>query len=28
MDYVIAGLLLIFIVGMLVALKRYERRRQ
>jgi len=28
MDYVIAGLLLIFIVGTLVVLKRAERRRQ
>jgi len=28
MDYVIAGLLLLFIVGVLFMLKRYERRRQ
>jgi len=28
MDYVISGLLLILIVGMLVMLKRYERRKQ
>jgi len=28
MDWVISGLLLILIVGMLVMLKRYERRRQ
>jgi len=28
MDYVIAGLLFLFIVSMLILLKRYERRKQ
>jgi len=27
-DYVIAGLLFLFIVSMLILLKRYERRKQ